>query len=193
MSFLTISLMNFEHFSRLNGIESYKTEEFNVLLNCGALYTEKESCILSMAGETSTARIKCEAVICATTFFHRGQIRFSGMEVNILAPVFVHEGRLTNVENKQNHVRNLFINIGELLLNNGILASDILEIVGDGMLENTNRIYAVDSMDIRLRKFNNDDGLIESKNSMKLLAVSKEWTKLGGSIKVGNIMVFKIF
>ncbi|KAF1755433.1 hypothetical protein GCK72_022002 [Caenorhabditis remanei] len=168
---------------RLNGIESYKTEEFNVLLNCGALYTEKESCILSMAGETSTARIKCEAVICATTFFHRGQIRFSGMEVNILAPVFVHEGRLTNVENKQNHVRNLFINIGELLLNNGILASDILEIVGDGMLENTNRIYAVDSMDIRLRNFNNDDGLIESKNSMKLLAVSKEWTKLGGSIK----------
>ncbi|EGT49197.1 hypothetical protein CAEBREN_18151 [Caenorhabditis brenneri] len=168
---------------RLNGIESYKTEEFNVLLNCGALYTEKESVILSMAEETSKTRIKCEAVICATTFFHRGQIRFSGQEVNILTPVFVHEGRLSNVESKQNHVRNLFIHIGELLLNNGILASDVLEIVGDGILENTNRIYAVESMDIKLRNFNNDDGLIESKNSMKLLAVSKEWTKLGGSIK----------
>uniref|UniRef100_A0A1I7U417 Protein kinase domain-containing protein n=1 Tax=Caenorhabditis tropicalis TaxID=1561998 RepID=A0A1I7U417_9PELO len=168
---------------RLNGIESYKTEEFNVLLNCGALYTEKESLILSMAEEISKTRIKCEAVICATTFFHRGQIRFSGQEVNILAPVFVHEGRLSNVENKQNHVRSLFIHIGELLLNNGILASDILEIVGDGILENTNRIYAVESMDIKLRNFNNDDGLFESKNSMKLLAVSKEWTRLGGSIK----------
>ncbi|ULT92779.1 hypothetical protein L3Y34_010105 [Caenorhabditis briggsae] len=168
---------------RLNGIESYKTEEFNVLLNCGALFTEKESVILSMAEETSKTRIKCEAVICATTFYHRGQIRFSGQEVNILAPVFVHEGRLTNVENKQNHVKNLFIHIGEFLVNNGILASDVLEIVGDGVLENTNRIYAVESMDIKLRNFNNDDGLIESKNSMKLLAVSKEWTKLGGSIK----------
>ncbi|CAI2352483.1 unnamed protein product [Caenorhabditis sp. 36 PRJEB53466] len=168
---------------RLNGIESYKTDEFNVLLNCGGLYTEKESVVLSMAAENNEKRIKCEAVICATTFYHRGQIRFSGQEVNILAPVFVHEGRLSNVDNKQNHVKSLFIHIGELLLNNGILACDFLEIVGDGMLENTNRIYAVESMDIKLRNFNNDDGLIESKNSMKLLAVSKEWTKLGGSIK----------
>ncbi|CAI5451672.1 unnamed protein product [Caenorhabditis angaria] len=164
---------------RLNGIESKNDKEFNILINSGALSTAKESVVLSMAG----LKPKPEAIICATTFFHAGQIKFNGHEISIISPVFVHEGRLTNVENKQNHVKSLLIHIGQLLLNNGIIACDHLEIIGDGILENTNRIYAVESMDIKLRNFNNDDGLIESKNSMKLLAVSKEWTRLGGSIK----------
>lgn len=139
---------------------------------------------MSMASEKSPeTRIKCEGIICATTFIHRGQIKFSGDEVNVLTPVMIHEGRFSNVEGKANHVKSLFIHIGDLLLNNGILACDHLEIVGDGILENTNRIYATESMDIKLRNFNNDDGLIESKNSMRLLACSKEWTKISGSIK----------
>ncbi|CAB3396746.1 unnamed protein product [Caenorhabditis bovis] len=176
---------------RLSGLKSKSADEFSILINAGALSTAKESSVLSFADSSSlllgdTPRacvVKSEAIVCATTFHHRGQIKFSGREVTIISPIYVHDGRLTNLDNKQNHVTNLLIHVGELLRNDGIIACGVLDIIGDGILENTNRICAVDSMDIKLRNFNNDQGLIESKNAMKLLAVSKEWTKIGGSIK----------
>ncbi|CAD6189545.1 unnamed protein product [Caenorhabditis auriculariae] len=165
---------------RLSGVKSKIESDPNILINAGALSTAKESCIVSLAAPED---VKKEAVICATVFQHQGQVKFVASDVRLVAGTIIHHGRLTNMENKQNHVKHLNMVIGELLLNHGIIACDVLNIRGEGVLENTNRIYAVESMDIRLSNFDNEEGLIESKNTMKLLAVSKEWTKLGGSIK----------
>ncbi|KJH50138.1 hypothetical protein DICVIV_03701 [Dictyocaulus viviparus] len=152
--------------------------DFNILVSAGALATRKGSSLLSV-GETPRA----EGIICASTFIHEGQIRFQAEDVHILTGALVHRGRLTNCEHKQNHVKRCHIVVEELFLNDGTLACNVLNIVGDGVLENRNRIFAVDTMDIRLNNFNNSEGLMESKNSIRLLSATKEWTKLGGSIK----------
>ncbi|KAE9419487.1 hypothetical protein Angca_001446, partial [Angiostrongylus cantonensis] len=164
---------------KLRGISSTTPgAEFNILVSAGALATQKGSSLLSI-GENPRA----EGIICATTFYHEGQIRFQAEDVHILTGAFVHKGRLTNCEHKQNHVKRCHFVVEEMFLNEGTLACNVLEIVGEGVLENRNRIFAVDTMDIRLNDFSNSEGLIESKNSIKLLSATKEWTKLGGSIK----------
>uniref|UniRef100_A0A8L8JZ19 ANK_REP_REGION domain-containing protein n=1 Tax=Heligmosomoides polygyrus TaxID=6339 RepID=A0A8L8JZ19_HELPZ len=164
---------------RLRGIKSTTPEvDFNILLSVGALTTGRCSSLLSV-GENPRA----EGIICASTFYHEGQIRFQAEDVHILTGSLVHKGRLTNCEHKQNHLKRCHIVVEEMFLNEGTLACNVLEVVGEGVLENRNRIFAVDSMDIRLNNFSNDEGLMESKNSIKLLSATKEWTKLGGSIK----------
>ncbi|ETN84340.1 hypothetical protein NECAME_06902 [Necator americanus] len=164
---------------RLRGIVSATPAvDFNILVSAGALTTGKNCSLLSMGSDP-----RAEGIICASTFYHQGQIRFQAEDVHILAGALVHKGRLTNCEHKQNHVKNCHIVVEEVFLNEGTLACNVLNITGDGVLENRNRIFAVDTMDIRLDNFHNDDGLMESKNSIKLLSATKEWTKLGGSIK----------
>ncbi|VDM52456.1 unnamed protein product [Angiostrongylus costaricensis] len=168
-----------ESLVKLRGISSTTPgAEFNILVSAGALATRKGSSLLSI-GENPRA----EGIICATTFYHEGQIRFQAEDVHILTGAFLHKGRLTNCEHKQNHVKRCHFVVEELFLNEGTLACNVLEIVGEGVLENRNRIFAVDTMNIRLNDFTNSEGLIESKNSIKLLSATKEWTKLGGSIK----------
>ncbi|VDM76764.1 unnamed protein product, partial [Strongylus vulgaris] len=164
---------------RLRGIVSYTPAvDFNILVSAGALATGRNCTLLSM-GENPRA----EGIICASTFYHQGQIRFQAEDVHILTGSMVHKGRLTNYEHKQNHVKNCHMVVEELFLNEGTLACNALNITGDGVLENKNRIFAVESMDIRLNNFHNEDGLMESKNHIKLLSATREWTKLGGSIK----------
>uniref|UniRef100_A0A7I4YWQ5 ANK_REP_REGION domain-containing protein n=1 Tax=Haemonchus contortus TaxID=6289 RepID=A0A7I4YWQ5_HAECO len=176
--FLAVELSP-ESLVRLRGIESTTPGvEFNILMSVGALSTGRSSSMLSVAEGP-----RAEGIICASTFYHEGQIRFQADDVHILTGSFVHKGRLTNCEHKQNHVKRCHIVVEEMFLNEGTLACNALDIIGEGVLENRNRIFAVDSMDIRLNNFSNDDGLMESKNSIKLLSATKEWTKLGGSIK----------
>ncbi|KAL6740855.1 hypothetical protein Aduo_014167 [Ancylostoma duodenale] len=176
--FLAVELSP-ESMLRLRGIVSHTPGvDFNILVSAGALATGKNCSLLSMGDGP-----RAEGIIVASTFFHQGQIRFQAEDVHILTGALVHKGRLTNCEHKQNHLKNCRIVVEELFLNEGTLACNSLNITGDGVLENRNRIFAVDTMDIRLNNFHNDDGLMESKNSIKLLSATKEWTKLGGSIK----------
>ncbi|CAJ0591706.1 unnamed protein product [Cylicocyclus nassatus] len=176
--FLAVELSP-ESIIRLRGIVSFTPAvDFNILVSAGALATGRNCSLLSV-GDSPRA----EGIICASTFFHQGQIRFQAEDVHILTGALVHKGRLTNCEHKQNHVKNCHIVVEELFLNEGTLACNALNITGDGVLENKNRIFAVESMDIRLNNFHNDDGLMESKNHIKLLSATREWTKLGGSIK----------
>ncbi|KAJ1348621.1 hypothetical protein KIN20_003971 [Parelaphostrongylus tenuis] len=168
-----------ESLARLRAISSTTPgADFNILVSAGALATQKGSSLISISENP-----QAEGIICASTFYHEGQIRFQAEDVHILTGAFVHKGRLTNCENKQNHVKRCHIVVEELFLNEGTLACNVLDIVGEGTLENRNRIFAVDTMDIRLNDFTNNEGLMESKNSIKLLSATKEWTKLGGSIK----------
>ncbi|KAK6012942.1 hypothetical protein OSTOST_21879 [Ostertagia ostertagi] len=117
-------------------------------------------------------------------YMNESQLIATGQMDILVSPLTLKGNRrLTNCEHKQNHVKRCHIVVEEMFLNEGTLACNSLDIVGEGVLENKNRIFAVDSMDIRLNNFSNDDGLMESKNSIKLLSATKEWTKLGGSIK----------
>ncbi|KHJ94719.1 hypothetical protein OESDEN_05349, partial [Oesophagostomum dentatum] len=176
--FLAVELSP-ESLLRLCGITSFTPAvDFNILVSAGALATGKNCTLLSMGDNP-----RAEGIICASTFYHQGQIRFQAEDVHILTGALVHKGRLTNCEHKQNHVKNCHIVVEELFLNEGTLACNVLDITGEGVLDNKNRIFAVDSMDIRLNNFHNDEGLMESKNHIKLLSATKEWTKLGGSIK----------
>ncbi|CAJ0582047.1 unnamed protein product, partial [Mesorhabditis spiculigera] len=152
--------------------------DFNTLISAGALTTGKGCSIMSM-GHSEVS----EGIVCATTWAHSGQIRFETNQVNIHTGSLLYAGRLTSLPDKQNHVIDLQIVVDELLVNEGIISAHRLSISGDGRLDNRNRIFAVDDMAIRLANFNNNAGLMESKNSMKLLAVNKEWTRVSGTIK----------
>ncbi|VDL71327.1 unnamed protein product [Nippostrongylus brasiliensis] len=164
---------------RLFGIVSATPDvDFAILISAGAFTTGRNSSVLSVS-ENPTA----EGIICASTFFHEGQIRFQAPDVHIFVGSLVHNGRLTNCENRQNHLTRCHIAVEETFLNEGTLACNVLNIRGEGVLENRNRIFAAESMDIRLNNFNNEDGSMESKNSIKLLSATKEWTKINGSIK----------
>ncbi|CAJ0929391.1 unnamed protein product, partial [Mesorhabditis belari] len=176
--FLAIELTS-TAFVRLFGLKSNTPDiDFNVLISAGALITQKDSSLLSM-GDNEIS----EGIICATTWIHAGQVRFQTNSVKIHTGSLKYTGRLTSAADKQNHVTDLHMIVDELLLNEGIISAHRLQISGDGILENRNRIFAVDEMNIRLSNFNNDQGLMESKNAMKLLAVSKEWTRVAGNIK----------
>lgn len=64
---------------------------------------------------------------------------------------------MTNTPQKQNHVRHCCVTIEELFLNEGTLASDVLKMIGEGVLDNRGRIFAADTMDIRLSNFDNEE------------------------------------
>ncbi|CAI4221093.1 unnamed protein product [Auanema sp. JU1783] len=165
--------------TRLIGLSSPNPEiEFNVLIAAGSLTTGKNSTIVSLAKNPSM-----EGIICAETWFHEGQIRFQAQEVHLLANSWIQNGRLTNCQTKENHLQSARVVVEELLLNKGTIACDCLQIIGEGMLENHGRIFASENMDISLKNFDNDQGSMESKNSMKLLSASRDWTRLSGSIK----------
>ncbi|KAK0411231.1 hypothetical protein QR680_005552 [Steinernema hermaphroditum] len=153
---------------------------FHILLSVGALHTEKFSVVESISGTD----VHAEGVVCATRFVHEGQLRFGADEVSVFADEMRNEGRLTaTVKKAHNHMRAAVLQIQQLLLNNAVISADRLSIFGEGRLVNRNRIFAVEHLHIRLANFFNDDGELESKESLRLLSSSTtEWSRVGGAI-----------
>lgn len=169
-------------YALLSGMDSVASAPYRTLISTGALYTMRASLIDSVSKDTFP-----EAIICATTWVHEGQIRFRGDSTYLIVDSFVNTGRLTNDGKLHNHMKEVFVSIANRFNNDAVLSADKIHISGDGELQNKNRIYAKDTMNIRLANFSNESGQMQS-DDMKLLSAGKEWTKINGRIEAkGNL------
>ncbi|KHN81985.1 hypothetical protein Tcan_07547 [Toxocara canis] len=169
-------------YALLSGMDSIIENPYRALVSVGALYTMRTSLIDSVSKDTYP-----EGVMCSTLWVHEGQIRFRGQSSHLIMDSFLNKGRLTNEGKLHNHMKEVFITVGNQFENDAVLSADKIHITGDGELQNKNRIFATDVMDIRLTNFSNEAGSMHSEN-MKLLSAGKEWTKINGRIEArGNL------
>ncbi|TKR86494.1 hypothetical protein L596_011078 [Steinernema carpocapsae] len=178
--FLAVEISN-QGSAHLSSLQSLLPQTpFNMLISVGALHTHQYSIVDSISSSGS----KAEGIVCATRFIHEGQIRFGSDEVLIFVDQMLNDGRLTSTTKKaHNHMKEATLQVHNLLVNNAVISADHLSLVGEGRLVNKNRIFAVENLHIRLSNFSNDDGELESRESLRLLSSSTTaWSRIGGSI-----------
>lgn len=146
--FLSI-LFSTSSYSLLSGMDSVSKEaSYRTLISCNSLHTQRTSLIDSIP--------EClfpEGILCATTWLHEGQIRFNGGKVYIITDGFVNRGRLTSSDRLQNHMHEVVVMVENFFWNDAVFSADRIEIHGNGELQNTNRIFANDEMNIKLANF----------------------------------------
>ncbi|KAK6107630.1 hypothetical protein QQG55_28955 [Brugia pahangi] len=173
--FLAI-LFSTSSYSLLSGMDSIaKNAPYRTLISCNSLHTQRTSLIDSVPEVFFP-----EAILCATTWLHEGQIRFNGEKVYIITDSLINRGRLTSDNKLQNHMREVTVMIENFFQNDSVFSADRIEIYGNGMLQNTNRIFANDEMNIRLANFCSKFGQTQLENTqLKLLTASNECIHFG--------------
>lgn len=181
--FLAI-LLSTSSYSLLSGMDSIaKNTTFRTLISCNSLHTQRTSLIDSVPEDLFP-----EGILCATTWLHEGQIRFNGGKVYIITDGLVNRGRLTSGDKLQNHMREVVVLVENFFQNDAVFSADRIEIRGNGELQNTNRIFANDEMNIRLANFRSEFGQTQLEGTQpKLLSANNECTHLEGRIEArGN-------
>uniref|UniRef100_A0A0M3IMR2 ANK_REP_REGION domain-containing protein n=1 Tax=Ascaris lumbricoides TaxID=6252 RepID=A0A0M3IMR2_ASCLU len=167
-------------YALLSGMNSIMKAPCRTLVSAGALYTMHTALIDSVSNDTYP-----EGIMCATVWIHEGQIRFRGQSAFVIVDSFLNKGRLTNEGKLQNHMKEIFLTIANYFCNDAVLSADKIHISGDGELQNKNRVFANDVMDIRLSNFSTEIERIQSE-TIKLLSANKETTKINGRFDVKN-------
>lgn len=171
-------------YSLLSGMNSVtEVAPYRTLISCNSLHTERNSLIHSAPEDLFP-----EGILCAATWLHEGQIRFNGEKVYIITNGLVNSGRLTSGDKLQNHMREVSVLVGSFFRNDAVFSADRIEIRGNGQLQNTNRIFANDDINIKLANFRNEMGQTQLVgNHPKLLSArsNNQYTHLGVHIR-GN-------
>uniref|UniRef100_A0A0R3RZZ0 ANK_REP_REGION domain-containing protein n=1 Tax=Elaeophora elaphi TaxID=1147741 RepID=A0A0R3RZZ0_9BILA len=177
--FLAI-LFSTSSYSLLSGLDSVsKDATYRTLISCNSLHTQRTSLI-----DSTPEGLFPEGISCATTWLHEGQIRFNGEKVYIITDGLVNRGRLTSGDKLQNHMREVVVVVENFFRNDAVFSADHIEIRGNGELQNTNRIFANDEMNIRLANFCSEFGQTQLEGAQpKLLSASNECTYVGGRIE----------
>ncbi|EJW77662.1 hypothetical protein WUBG_11432, partial [Wuchereria bancrofti] len=180
--FLAI-LFSTSSYSLLSGMDSIaKNAPYRTLISCYSLHTQRTSLIDSVP-----EILFPEAILCATTWLHEGQIRFNGEKVYIITDSLINRGRLTSDNKLQNHMREVIVMIENFFQNDSVFSADRIEIRGNGMLQNTNRIFANDEMNIRLANFCSEFGQTQLENTQsKLLTASNECVHFGAQTQTSG-------
>uniref|UniRef100_A0A0N5B025 Beta_helix domain-containing protein n=1 Tax=Syphacia muris TaxID=451379 RepID=A0A0N5B025_9BILA len=166
-----------ESYALLSGMSSILDETpYKTFISASAIYTMRASFI-----DSSSTDGYPEAILCASNWIHEGQIRFKGSRAYIIADTFVNRGRLTNEGRLQNHMRSVYVSVMSKFENGSVFSADEIYISGVGELENKNRIFATETMQIKLPSFS-DESLQQSLENTKLLSAEKEWLKVNGQI-----------
>ncbi|KAM3717611.1 tRNA nuclease CdiA [Dirofilaria immitis] len=170
--FLAI-LLSTSSYSLLSGMDSIANNAtYRTLISCNSLHTQRTSLIDSVPGKL----LFPEGILCATAWLHEGQIRFNGEKVYIITDGLINRGRLTSGDKLQNHMREVVLLVENLFHNDAVFSADRIEISGNGELQNTNRIFANDEMNIRLANFCSESGQTQLEGTQpKLLSASNEW------------------
>lgn len=175
-------------YSLLSGMNSVsKDAAYRTLISCNSLHTQRTSLI-----DSTPEGLFPEGILCATTWLHEGQIRFSGEKVYIITDGLVNRGRLTSGDRLQNHMREVVVMVENFFRNDAVFSADRIEIYGNGELQNTNRIFANVKMNIRLANFRSEFGQTQLEGTQpKLLSASNERTCMGGRIEGRGISTSK--
>lgn len=166
---------NSASYALLSGIESIINADYRTMISAGYLHTMRASLIDSCSKDNYP-----EAILCATTWFHEGHVRFHGEMVHLVLDTLINWGRLANEGKLQNHMKNVRVFVENYFKNESVFSANKIDINGNGKLENKNRIFAVDSMNIQLSNFSKADEYLSTK-SIKLLSVSNECSKMNNS------------
>ncbi|KAL3984582.1 hypothetical protein ACH3XW_35115 [Acanthocheilonema viteae] len=178
--FLAI-LFSTSSYSLLSGMNSVSEDAtYRTLISCNSLHTQRTSLIDSIP-----EGLFPEGILCATTWLHEGQIRFKGDKVYIITDELINRGRLTSGDRLQNHMREVVVVVENFFRNDAVFSADRIEIRGNGELQNTNRIFANDEMNIRLANFRSEFGQTQLEGQ-KLLSASNGCTHMGGHIEAGG-------
>ncbi|VDK75943.1 unnamed protein product [Onchocerca ochengi] len=170
-------------YSLLSGMDSIaKDAAYRTLISCNSLHTQRTSLIDSVP-----KGLFPESILCATTWLHEGQIRFNGGKVYIITDGLINRGRLTSDDKLQNHMHEVVVLVENFFRNDAVFSADRIEISGNGELQNMNRIFANDEMNIRLANFRSESGQTQLEGT-KLLSASNEWNHvMGGRLEAcGN-------
>ncbi|VDK79058.1 unnamed protein product [Litomosoides sigmodontis] len=168
-------LFSASSYSLLSGMDSVsKDASYRTLISCNSLHTQRTSLIDSIP-----ERAFPEGILCATTWLHEGQIRFNGERVYIITDGFVNRGRLTSGDRLQNHMHEVVVAVENFFWNDAVFSADRIEIHGSGELQNTNRIFANEEMNIRLANFCSEFGQTELESAQpKLLSSSNVGSRI---------------
>ncbi|VDO30597.1 unnamed protein product [Onchocerca flexuosa] len=157
-------------YSSLSGMDSIaKDATYRTLISCNSLHTQRTSLIDSVP-----TGLFPEGILCATTWLHEGQIRFNGGKVYIITDGLINRGRLTSGDKLQNHMHEVVVLVENFFRNDAVFSADRIEISGNGELQNMNRIFASDEMNIRLANFRSEFGQTQLEGT-KLLSARNEW------------------
>uniref|UniRef100_A0A915Q2W3 Uncharacterized protein n=1 Tax=Setaria digitata TaxID=48799 RepID=A0A915Q2W3_9BILA len=172
-------LFSASSYSLLSGMDSVAEDAtYRTLISCNSLHTQRASLIDSVPQVFFP-----EGILCATLWLHEGQVRFNGEKVYIISDGLINRGRLTSSDKLQNHMREVVVLVENFFRNDAVFSADRIEIRGNGELQNTNRIFATDRMNIRLANFCSEFGQTQLEGIQpKLLSASKDWSRAGGRI-----------
>ncbi|EFO15998.1 hypothetical protein LOAG_12511 [Loa loa] len=173
-TFSCYSILNI-FYSLLSGMDSIATDAtYRTLISCNSLHTQRTSLIDSIP--------KClfpEGILCATTWLHEGQIRFNGEKVYIITDGLINRGRLTSGNKLQNHMREVIVLAENYFRNDAVFSADRIIIHGNGKLQNTNRIFANNEMNIQLANFCSEFGQTHLEGTQpKLLSAKNEYNRI---------------
>ncbi|MFH4974703.1 hypothetical protein AB6A40_001412 [Gnathostoma spinigerum] len=171
--------VQFSHssYALLSGMNSITANSCRTLISVGSLNTMRTSLVDSVSSDSEP-----EGIMVANIWLHEGQVRFRGEKVFVAVGALVNRGRLTNESRLHNHMHDLHLMVSDIFLNEAVLSANKIKIIGDGALDNQNRIFANDQMSIKLANFSNEGGRMMS-DSMKLLSAGKDWTRIEGRIE----------
>uniref|UniRef100_A0A183CWX8 Beta_helix domain-containing protein n=1 Tax=Gongylonema pulchrum TaxID=637853 RepID=A0A183CWX8_9BILA len=177
--FLAVSF-SANSYSSLSGMDSVAEEaDYRILISCTSLHTQCSSLINSVSQDSFP-----ESIRCITSWIHEGQIRFHGDTVYIVSNYFVNRGRLASGNKFQNHMREVVVLVENFFQNDAVFSADRISVRGGGILENKNRIFASNTLNIQIaEKDSNSKQLRSGSMETKLLSASRLRNQADGCLK----------